>query len=73
MKPTVIHLIEATELALQAIAKHKDKTLSEVVQEIVDEYLWLSKQELPKCIGMGKSGMSDLSERVDELLWQEGR
>jgi len=29
-----------------------------------------SKQR-PKCIGMGDSGMTNLSERVDELLYAE--
>ena len=29
------------------------------------------KKPLPRSIGMGSSGMGDLSERVDELLWQE--
>ncbi|MBP0015982.1 MAG: UPF0175 family protein [Cyanobacteria bacterium SBLK] len=29
------------------------------------------KNSLPHSVGMGASGMGDLSERVDELLWQE--
>ncbi|WP_204102280.1 MULTISPECIES: UPF0175 family protein [Spirulina sp. CCY15215] len=29
------------------------------------------KSPLPRSVGMGSSGMGDLSERVDELLWQE--
>ena len=28
-------------------------------------------KQLPKCIGMGDSGMTNLSERVDELLYAE--
>jgi hypothetical protein len=73
MKSTVIYLAEETDLALQNLAKQKGKTSSEIIQEMLDEHLLHKKKELPKCIGMGKSGMSDLSERVDELLWQEDR
>jgi hypothetical protein len=30
-----------------------------------------AKKTRPKCIGMGDSGMTNLSERVDELLYAE--
>lgn len=70
MKPTVIYLPEETEITLQEIAKQKGKTLSEIIQEMVQEYYLTKKKSLPNCVGMGNSGMSDLSERVDELLWQ---
>jgi len=36
----------------------------------MDNQLTKSKQ-YPKCIGMGDSGMTNLSERVDELLYAE--
>jgi hypothetical protein len=71
MKPTVIYLPEETELALQEIASQKGKTPSEIVQEMVNQYLFKKKKPRPKCIGMGDSGMTNLSERVDELLWQD--
>lgn len=29
------------------------------------------KKQRPKCIGMGDSGMTNLSEQVDELLYTE--
>jgi hypothetical protein len=71
MKPTTIYLPEETEIALQEIAKQNGKTLSEIIQEMVKEYSLTKKKLLPKCVGMGNSGMFDLSERVDELLWQD--
>jgi hypothetical protein len=71
MKPTIIYLPEETELALQEIASQKGKTPSEIVQEMVNQYLFKKKKPRPKCIGMGDSGMTNLSERVDELLWQD--
>lgn len=36
----------------------------------MDNQLTESKQR-PKCIGMGDSGMTNLSERVDELLYAD--
>lgn len=71
MKPTVIYLPEETELALQEIANQKGKTPSEIIQEMVNDYPFTKKKPRPKCIGMGDSGRSDLSERTDELLWQD--
>ena len=71
MKPTIIYLPEETELALQEIATQKGKTPSEIVQEMVNQYLFKKKKPRPKCIGMGDSGMTNLSEQVDELLWQD--
>ncbi len=71
MKPTVIYLPEETETALQEIANQKGQTLSEIIQEIIKEYSLTKKKSLPNCVGMGNSSMSDLSERVDELLWQD--
>jgi len=56
MKPTVIYLPEETELALQ---------------EMINQYPFKKKKPRPQCIGMGDSGMTNLSERVDELLWQD--
>ena len=31
------------------------------------------RKQRPKCIGMGDSGMTNLSERVDELLYAENQ
>ena len=71
MKPTVIYLPEETETVLQEIASQKGKTLSEIIQEIVKEYSLTKNKLLPNCVGMGNSGTSNLSKRVDELLWQD--
>jgi hypothetical protein len=71
MKPTIIYLPEETELALQEIATQKGKTPSEIVQEMVNQYIFKKKKTRHECIGMGDSGMTNFSERVDELLWQD--
>lgn len=71
MKPTVIYLPEETELALQEFAKQQGKTPAAIVQEMVNQHFFKKRKPRPKCIGMGDSGMTNLSERVDELLWQD--
>ena len=71
MKPTVIYLAEETDFALQEFAKQKGKTPSEIIQEMVNKHFSIKKKPRPQCIGMGDSGMTNLSERVDELLWQD--
>ena len=71
MKPTVIYLPQETEQVLEQLSLQGGKTPSEIIQEAIQFYIVNKKKTLPKCVGMGKSGISDLSERVDELLWKE--
>ena len=71
MKPTVIYLPQETEQVLEQLSLQGGKTPSEIIQEAIQLYVVNKKKTLPKCVGMGKSGISDLSERVDELLWKE--
>ncbi len=71
MNPTTIYLPEETEANLQELAKETDKSVSELIQELINNYLSQTTKKLPKSIGMGASGRSDLSSRTDELLWTE--
>jgi hypothetical protein len=71
MNPTIVYLPEQTEQILAQLSAQSDKTPSEIVQEALQLY-WVNKpKKRSKCIGIGKSGISNLSERVDELLWKE--
>jgi hypothetical protein len=56
---------------LEAIAKNQDKTVLDLVQEALNLYIFALQRIQPKSIGMGESEHSDLSERVDDLLWQD--
>ena len=69
MKPTVIYLSQETEQILEQLSAQGCKTPSKIIQEAIQLYIVNQKKTLPKCVGMGKSGISDLSERVDELLY----
>jgi len=71
MNPTVIYLPAQTEQVLAELAAQNDKTPSEIIQEAIQLYLISKPQKRSKSIGMGKSEISNLSERVDELLWKE--
>jgi predicted transcriptional regulator len=71
MKPTTIYLPEETEANLQELANQTGKSISEIIQELVTDYFTQKPQKLPKSIGMGASGRSDLSSQTEQLLWTE--
>lgn len=68
MKQTTIYLPEETEANLQQLALTKGKSVSEFIEEIVNNYVNQTTPKLPKSLGMGASGRNDLSSKVDELL-----
>lgn len=71
MKPTTIYLPEEIESNLQEIANQNGKSISEIIQEVINDYLTKRTQKLPKSVGMGASGRSDLSFKTEQLLWTE--
>ncbi|WP_124972157.1 CopG family transcriptional regulator [Aphanothece sacrum] len=68
MKQTIIYLPEETEANLQELVNKKGQSISELVQELINNYLSQFPQKIPKSVGMGASGRNDLSSKVDELL-----
>lgn len=70
MQPTTVLLNETTQRNLQELAEQQGKTIDEVVQDAIQFYILSSQKRQAKSIGIGKSNVGDLSERVDELLWQ---
>jgi len=71
MKPTTIYLPEETENQLQEIANNEGKSISELIQELIINQFPESLKKLPKSVGMGSSGRSDLSSKAEQLLWTE--
>ncbi|PSF36790.1 CopG family transcriptional regulator [Aphanothece hegewaldii CCALA 016] len=72
MKPTTVYLAETTQETLQQIAHQTGRTEAELIQEAIEDYLARQKTKvLPKSVGIGASGMSNLSERSEELLWSD--
>jgi hypothetical protein len=68
MQPTTVLLDEATQRNLQALAEQQGKTIDEIMQEAIQLYFVSVQKKQPKSIGLGKSNLTDLSERVDELI-----
>ena len=68
MKPTTIYLPEETENQLQEIANNSGKSIAELIQELIISQFPQSSKKLPKSVGMGASGRTDLSSKVDQLL-----
>jgi len=66
-----LYLPDDTEQALQELALQQGKTTADLVQEAIRLYLCTNQKKQPKSIGLGRSNQTNLSERVDALLWQE--
>jgi Arc/MetJ-type ribon-helix-helix transcriptional regulator len=71
MKPTTINLPEETEAKLNQLAVKTGRSYDEIIKEAIENYLAKQTLSLPKSVGMGASGLSDLAERSEELLWKE--
>jgi hypothetical protein len=73
MKRTTIFIPEALEADLQRYARRAKKPAAWVVREAVATFLSnrAGPASLPASIGLGKSGRNDLSERFDELLFDD--
>lgn len=71
MKETIVRLPEETNAALQRLAAQTGRSQTELIQVAIEDYLSRNQRSLPSSVGMGISGRSDLSERDEELLWQE--
>lgn len=75
MKRTTIFLDEAAERDLQALARQQSRPVASLVREAVAAYIATRQPEgaaRPGFIAIGSSGRSDVAERHEELLWQDG-
>lgn len=70
-QPTSVYLPDEIERSLQRLVQQTGKPKAELIREAIEVYLESQKHPLPRSIGIGASDRGDLSERVDELLWQE--
>jgi predicted transcriptional regulator len=72
MKSTTVYLPDETEANLQKLAEETGRSLEELIQEAIKNYLAARQTSaLPKSVGMGASGMSNLAERSEEFLWEK--
>lgn len=70
MKRTTIFIDESLERTLKQKARREGKSVAQCVREAVAAYVAQpeGKRSLPNWVGMFRSGRSDLSERVDEII-----
>ena len=71
MTDAMISTSKETQNKINELAKKQGKTTSELVEEMVNLYINQKARKIPKSIGKGRSEVQNLSERVDELLWND--
>ncbi len=71
MKRTTILAEEDLLLELKHRAKREGRTVSELIREILSDYLRRDeKKRILSFVGVGKSGRNDISEKSEEILEQ---
>ncbi len=66
---TTVYLDAEDYRSLQRLAQKEGRSAAELVREAVAEYAARRRPAaLPVSLGVGHSGMGDLSERAEELL-----
>jgi len=73
MIETVVPLPEILTDSLNQIAQLTGRSQAELIREAIEQYLLRQGRSLPRSVGMGTSNMGDLSERDEELLWQQDK
>jgi hypothetical protein len=68
MKAATVYLPDETNTALEQLSAQMGRSQTELIQAAIEDYLLRNRRSLPRSIGMGTSGQSDLSERDEELL-----
>jgi hypothetical protein len=76
-----VHHMKKVELMLddlvaEALEKYQQENSDErALERAIGRVLWangfLEKRPLPRSVGMGHSGVPDLAQRDEELLWAE--
>ena len=72
MKRTTVFLEEALLRRARQLARREGRSFAQVVREALAQYLAAGRpRRLPSIAGKYRSGYTDTSERVDELLWKD--
>jgi metal-responsive CopG/Arc/MetJ family transcriptional regulator len=74
MRRTTVFLEESLLRQAQRFAARQGKSFAQLVREAVVAYLakgGTMKGKLPSIAGQFASGRTDVSERVDDLLWKD--
>lgn len=72
MKRTTVKLPDELDAKLRHEAERLGTTVSQVTREAIERHLGGSHRQL-SAAGVGRSGRSDISERIEEILAEEAR
>ncbi len=68
MVRTTVRLPEALDARLRHEAELRQMTISQITREAIEAYLGGAGPRQLNAAGAGRSGRSDISERIEELL-----
>jgi predicted transcriptional regulator len=71
MKRTTVKLPDELDVRLRLEAKRRGLTISEVTREAIEAHLGERQRRKLLAAGAGRSGRSDISERIEEILREE--
>lgn len=67
MRRTTIVLPDELRQRIKRIAAERGQSMAQFIREAAEEKAYQASQPLPKSIGMGASGHTDLAERASDL------
>lgn len=73
MVKTTLYLEEETVNVLEQLATQEGRSEGEVIREALLTYKSRQTRPAPKGVGMYSSGRSDISQRAEDLLFQNVR
>lgn len=73
MKRTTLLADEDLFQEFKRLARAEGRSAAELMREALEDYMKARRGggQALSFIGLGRSGRSDISERAEELLWQE--
>ncbi len=77
MLRTTVFLDEETALGIRQLAEIEKRSQAEIMRDALQKHVRRALSETPKLeipgLGAFSSGRSDVSERAEELLWEEAK
>jgi predicted transcriptional regulator len=71
MKRTTVKLPDDLDARLRHEAGRRQMTISELTREAIEEHLGRRDRRRLLAAGAGRSGRSDISERIEEILRED--
>jgi hypothetical protein len=71
VKRTTVKLPDELDVRLRLEAKRRGLTISELTREAIEAHLSDGRRRRLDAAGAGRSGRSDVAERIEEILREE--